>query len=371
MGLAGYVHERPILRAKQPERVCRAATTPNGGSVHRLLRHCAGGHGQLPRPMRHVPGWAPIAAAIGHPSLDSSRATGTLGCRRRSRLLSSAAYRTGSVGNHSQRRILVWKHRAVTSEQRIASRDELRTPGEKMMAAILDERSVPYRYESFGEGANPDFRANHPVAGEVMLEVYEPVYLLPRNPDGSYRSGSCCPAGTRGPAGTYLSPEITAGCSRTRPGYPVRAGHRQHERGTGNRRARHSRCAVRIAGVPVERRRRRGPRRAGTAVFGSGGRLQAHLNTRFSAVAPITRGAADTSASRPGMSAPDISQSLCRHPAEARIRESLRRPVGCGRFRPEVPADRPDPSSREATDMLAVLSCMTHLTARPDVVKPP
>ena len=43
----------------------------------------------------------------------------------------------------------------MTSEQRTASRDEPRTPGEKMMAAYLDERSVPYRYESFGEGAKP------------------------------------------------------------------------------------------------------------------------------------------------------------------------------------------------------------------------
>jgi hypothetical protein len=48
------------------------------------------------------PEWTPIAAAIGHPSLDSSRATGTLGCRRRSRLRSSAAYRTGSAGNTRQ-----------------------------------------------------------------------------------------------------------------------------------------------------------------------------------------------------------------------------------------------------------------------------
>jgi hypothetical protein len=38
------------------------------------------------------------------------------------------------------------------------------------------------------------------------------------------------------------------------------------------------------------------PGEPGRLVFGSGGRLQAHLNTRFSAVAPITRGAADTPA---------------------------------------------------------------------------
>ena len=146
-------------------------------------------------------------------------------------------------GNHSQRRILVWKHGAVTSEQRTASRDEPRTPGEKMMAAYLDERSVPYRYESFGEGANPDFRADHPVAGEVMLEVYEPGYLLPRNPDGSYRSGAVAP-----------------------PGRLVRRGL------TSRRKSRQAAVARDLT--------------------------QAHLNTRFSAVAVITRGAADTPAGR-------------------------------------------------------------------------
>jgi hypothetical protein len=47
-----------------------------------------------------------------------------------------------------------------------------------------------------------------------------------------------------------------------------------------------------------------GPDEPGRLVFGSGGRLQAHLNTRFSAVAVITRGAADTPAARavPGVS---------------------------------------------------------------------
>ena len=92
-------------------------------------------------------------------------------------------------------RILVWNHGVVTSGQRTASADGPRTEGERMLAAYLDERSVPWKYECFGEGANPDFRADHPAAGEVVLEVYEPEYLLPRNPDGSYRSGAVAAPG--------------------------------------------------------------------------------------------------------------------------------------------------------------------------------
>ena len=95
--------------------------------------------------MRQPPEWTPIAAAIGHPSLDSDRATGNAwavvgGAYSDS---SSAAYCMGAPGYtwvHSQRRIPARKHGAVTSEQRTASRDEPRTPGEKMMAAYLDER---------------------------------------------------------------------------------------------------------------------------------------------------------------------------------------------------------------------------------------
>jgi hypothetical protein len=161
----------------------------------------------------------------------------------------------------------------VTSEQRTASRDEPRTPGEKMMAAYLDERSVPYRYESFGEGANPDFRADHPVAGEVMLEVYEPGYLLPRNPDGSYRSGAVAP-----------------------PGRLVR-------RGLTSRRKSRQAAVARDLGIPfvlviasTNAELAIGEHDIPGTL--SGGRLQAHLNTRFSAVAVITRDAADTPAGR-------------------------------------------------------------------------
>jgi hypothetical protein len=89
----------------------------------------------------------------------------------------------------------LWNHGPVTSEQPTESTDEPRTDGEKLLAAYLHERNVPYQYESFGRGANPDFRADHPAAGEVVLEMYEPEYGLPRNPDGSYRSGAVAPPG--------------------------------------------------------------------------------------------------------------------------------------------------------------------------------
>jgi hypothetical protein len=185
----------------------------------------------------------------------------------------------------------LWNHWAVTSEQRTASTDGPQTEGEKMLAAYLDERSVPYRYESFGAGANPDFRADHPAAGEVVLEVYEPDYRLPRNPDGSYRSGAVAP-----------------------PGRVVRWGL------TSRRKARQA-AVARDLGIPfvlviastnaelaVDEHDIPGalfgspefqwsdagadPDEPGRLAFGSGGRLQAHLNTRFSAVALVTRGAA-------------------------------------------------------------------------------
>ncbi len=49
----------------------------------------------------------------------------------------------------------------MTSEQRTASRDEPRTPGEKMMAAYLDERSVP-------TGMNPSARGPTPTFGRTI-----------------------------------------------------------------------------------------------------------------------------------------------------------------------------------------------------------
>jgi hypothetical protein len=79
----------------------------------------------------------------------------------------------------------------VTNEQqRPADASGPHTPGEKMMAAYLTERKLPYDYELFEKGANPDFVARHPAAGRIVLEVYEPECRLPRNPDGSFRSGS-------------------------------------------------------------------------------------------------------------------------------------------------------------------------------------
>jgi len=59
----------------------------------------------------------------------------------------------------------------------------------RLVAAYLAERKLPYGYEPFDEGARPDFVVRHPAVGEIVLEVYEPEYRLPRNPDGSFRSG--------------------------------------------------------------------------------------------------------------------------------------------------------------------------------------
>ena len=58
----------------------------------------------------------------------------------------------------------------VTSEQhRAAGMSGPHTPGEKMMAAYLTERKLPYDYELFEKGANPDFVARHPAAGRIVL----------------------------------------------------------------------------------------------------------------------------------------------------------------------------------------------------------
>jgi hypothetical protein len=184
----------------------------------------------------------------------------------------------------------------VTSEQRTASRDEPRTPGEKMMAAYLDERSVPYRYESFGEGANPDFRADHPAAGEVMLEVYEPGYLLPRNPDGSYRSGAVAPPGRvvrRGLTSRRKSRQAAVARDLGIPFVLVVAS-TNAELAIGE----HDIPGALFGSPEFQWSANADPDEPGRLVFGSGGRLQAHLSTRFSAVAVITRGAADTPAGR-------------------------------------------------------------------------
>jgi hypothetical protein len=188
----------------------------------------------------------------------------------------------------------VWNHGVVTSEQRAASTDEPRIEGEKMLATYLDERSVTWKYESFGEGANPDFRADHPVAGEVMLEVYEPEYLLPRNPDGSYRSGAVAPPGRvvqRGLTSRRKSRQAAVARDLGVPFVLVIA-------------STNGELAIDVHDIPgalfgspeFQWSADADPDEAGRLVFGSGGRLQAHLNTRFSAVALITDGTADTPA---------------------------------------------------------------------------
>lgn len=191
-------------------------------------------------------------------------------------------------------RILVWNHGVVTSGQRAASADGPRTEGERMLAAYLDERSVPWKYECFGEGANPDFRADHPAAGEVVLEVYEPEYLLPRNPNGSYRSGAVAAPGRvvqRGLTSRRKSRQAAVARDLGIPFVLVIAS---------------TNGEVAIDGHDIPGALFGSPEfqwspgadldEPGRLVFGSGGRLQAHLNTRFSAVALIARGTADTPA---------------------------------------------------------------------------
>ena len=181
-----------------------------------------------------------------------------------------------------------WDDVVVTSErQGQADANGPRTPGEKMMAAYLTERKLPYNYELFGKGANPDFVARHPAAGRVVLEVYEPQYRLPRNPDGSFRSG----------------------CVRS-PGHVV-------QRGLNSRRKHRQAKAARARGLPFvlviastnseiafsgyhvpgalfgspefmwSDESGTEPDDRGRLVFGAAGRLQRELNTSFSAVALI------------------------------------------------------------------------------------
>jgi hypothetical protein len=64
-----------------------------------------------------------------------------------------------------------------------------KSPGEIAFASYLTERQLTYEHEPFTSGANPDFVVGHPLAGQVILDVYEPKYSLTRNPDGSYHSG--------------------------------------------------------------------------------------------------------------------------------------------------------------------------------------
>jgi hypothetical protein len=180
----------------------------------------------------------------------------------------------------------------MISERDSAEMDGLRTPGEKLVAAYLDGRELPYSYETFVTGANPDFVACHPVAGQVVLEVYEPSYLLPRSPDGALRAGfipSQDKMIQRGITSARKSRQAAAARDRGLPFVLVIADT-------------NSEVALTAEVIPGalfgtlqfgwNADPEADPADDSTGLsFGSGGRLQPELNTRFSAVALISRSA--------------------------------------------------------------------------------
>jgi hypothetical protein len=175
----------------------------------------------------------------------------------------------------------------VTGEQRPAGESAPRTPGERTIAAYLAERNMSARYEVFAVGANPDFVARHPIAGEIVFEVYEPEYRLPRNPDGSFYSGAVRSPGAviqRGLNSARKHRQAKAARTRGLPFVLVIA-------------STNSEIAFTEYDVPpalfgsLEFAWHDEPEpdsnESGQLGFGGGGRLQPRLNTSFSAVALI------------------------------------------------------------------------------------
>jgi hypothetical protein len=140
------------------------------------------------------------------------------------------------------------------------------------------------------EGANPDFLVEHTAAGLVVLEVYEPEYLLPRNPDGSYRSGFVSSQEfvvRRGINSGRKSRQAAAARDRHIPFVLVLA-NTNSEMAIGDHVIPGALFGTPQITWPV------GPganpdNDEGRLLFGPGGRLQENLNTRFSAVAVVTR----------------------------------------------------------------------------------
>jgi len=64
-----------------------------------------------------------------------------------------------------------------------------KSPGEKAMAAYLNDRALPHQYEAAVGPKHPDFSVEHPQAGKVVCEVYEPRFRLPRGADGRPTGG--------------------------------------------------------------------------------------------------------------------------------------------------------------------------------------
>ncbi len=64
-----------------------------------------------------------------------------------------------------------------------------KSSGEAALWSYLQLRKLPFDYEPFTDGANPDFLVEHPICGRVVMDVYGPRYHLPRYPDGSFLAG--------------------------------------------------------------------------------------------------------------------------------------------------------------------------------------
>lgn len=196
----------------------------------------------------------------------------------------SCRIRDGDAGNSCHN---TCHHVAVTNEQTPDDADEPHTPGERMMATYLAERKLPAKYEQFDEGANPDFVACHPTVGRIVLEVYEPEYRLPRNPDGSFWSGSVRSPGhviQRGINANRKHRQAKAACERGFPFMLVIA--------STNSEITFSEYDVPDALFGAlefvwSDDSDTAPNGPGRLVFGAAGRLQRKLNTSFSAVALI------------------------------------------------------------------------------------
>jgi hypothetical protein len=201
-----------------------------------------------------------------------------------------------------------WDGVVMTNEQGAVNRDGPRTAGEKLVAAYLDARSLPYSYEPFATGAKPDFVADHPAVGQVVLEVYEPTYLLPRNPDGSFRSGFVASPERlvrRGIQSNRKSRQAAAARDRGIP-FVLVITDTNSEMAIGGYMFPGALFGtpqfVWNVGTDAD------PADPSGLVFGSGGRLQRELNTRFSAVALISRSVRDAAVGR--IVAPDEAHPL-------------------------------------------------------------
>ncbi len=160
--------------------------------------------------------------------------------------------------------------------------------GEVALRSYLESRSFPFRFEPASSGPNPDFEVDHPVCGTVVMDIHEPVYLLPKNPDGSYRSGAI-----RGPEGALRraiddsrkKKQAKSAIDRGLPFVIVQARTRSEMAFESHQVAAAMFGNLQIR-VPVGDD---APPGASTVlIFGPGGRLQPEINRRFSAVAVLT-----------------------------------------------------------------------------------